>query len=52
MNVFIKNFIGKGAMSDVIIDGKDVELVKQFFKDMNIEFINNKKLEKKSLLDG
>lgn len=38
MKLFIRNYIGKGAMSDVVIDGKDVDLVKQYFDDMHIVF--------------
>ena len=27
-------------MSDVVIDGKDIDLVKQYFDDMKIAFVN------------
>ena len=43
---------GKGAMSDVIIDGVEVDAVKQYFTDMHIEFRNKEKQEIKTLLDG
>ena len=47
-----KKLHGKGAMSDVIIDGVEVNEVKQYFADMHIEFRNKEKQEIKTLLDG
>ena len=46
-----KKLHGKGAMSDVLIDGAELDSVKSYFKDMNIEFgmKDNKQL---TLLDG
>ena len=38
--VIYKKLHGKGAMSDVVIDGKDIDLVKQYFDDMKIAFVN------------
>ena len=45
--LIFKKLHGKGAMSDVIIDGEEIENVKQYFKDMNIDFLakEHKKLK-------
>ena len=50
-----KKLHGKGAMSDVLIDGAEMDSVKQYFTDMGIEFKKQsleKEKEIKTLLDG
>lgn len=37
-------------MSDVIIDGEEIESVKQYFKNMNIDFFAKERKELKSNL--
>lgn len=54
-----KKLHGKGAMSDALIDGKEIDSLKQYFSDMNIDF-KSKSLEDEknkqgnlfTLLDG
>ena len=45
-----KKLHGKGAMSDVLIDGVEADSVKQYFKDMNIEF-KTRENKRKTLLE-
>lgn len=47
-----KKLHGKGAMSDVIIDGEEIESVKQYFDDIGIEFKKDEKKQPLTLLDG
>lgn len=47
-----KKLHGKGAMSDVVIDGEEVDSLKQYFTDMNIEFKKGEYGKLKTLLDG
>lgn len=47
-----KKLHGKGAMSDVVIDGEEVDALKQYFEDMKIEFKKGKYGEVRTLLDG
>ena len=50
-----KKLHGKGAMSDVLIDGAEMDSVKQYFTDMGIEFKKQsieKEKDVKTLLDG
>lgn len=52
-----KKLHGKGAMSDALIDGKEIDALKQYFADMNISFKSKSLEEEKdknifTLLDG
>lgn len=46
------NLHGKGAMSDAVIDGQEIDSLKDYFDKMNIEFKAHKIKKKKTLLDG
>ena len=53
--IIYKKLHGKGAMSDVLVDGKEVDSVKQYFDDMHITFKKQSyedKSEIRTLLDG
>lgn len=53
--IIYKKLHGKGAMSDVLVDGKELDSVKQYFADMNITFKKQsltKETEIRTLLDG
>lgn len=53
--LIFKKLHGKGAMSDVVIDGEDINSLQQYFKDMNIEFTPREitsNVPNKTLLDG
>ena len=43
---------GKGAMSDVVIDGEEIENVKQYLSEMNIIFKKGELRTERTLLDG
>lgn len=50
--LIFKKLHGKGAMSDVVIDGAEIDSLKQYFADMNIEFTKKEKKQPQTLLDG
>ena len=47
-----KKLHGKGAMSDVLIDGEEIKNVQKYLNDMGITFTQKKKELPKTLLDG
>lgn len=50
--IIYKKLHGKGAMSDALIDGKEIESLTEYFKAMNIEFKKKDGHLVKTLLDG
>lgn len=50
--IIYKKLHGKGAMSDVLIDGEEIGSLKKYFDDMGIEFKKGKVEQPKTLLDG